>query len=106
MTTYRPRRATKRWLEGAPEYILDVFDWGPECVDRYWVLFGGSLLEPALLDLRKVFALSMSAQPDHPMGVSMWGETPARYRPAHRRIRWLDLPENIRAHVVRRATKE
>ena len=23
---YKPRRAGKRWLEEAPEYILDVFD--------------------------------------------------------------------------------
>jgi hypothetical protein len=26
MRAYRLRRATKRWQEGAPEYVLDCFD--------------------------------------------------------------------------------
>lgn len=105
MSDYRPRRANKRWLEDAPEYVLDVFDNRGKTADRYMVLFGGSLLEPALLKHRKVFCLDMSEQPSHPQGVSMWGECPASFRPHHQRIRWLDLPENIRKHVIARATQ-
>lgn len=99
--TYRPRRATKRWLEGAPEYILDCFK-DPRIGD-YWVLFGGSLLDPPLLKYRKVHMLDLNDLPNHPsFGISMWGEIEASYRPAHRRVRWLDLPENVREHIMRR----
>lgn len=104
--TYRPRRATKRWQESAPEYVLDCFDNKGATVDRYTVLFGGSLLEPALLKNREVYYLGMSDAPTHPQGFSQWGECSATWRPAHQRVRWLDLPEHIRKHVVARATQE
>ena len=99
---YTPRRAAARWLEGAPEYVLDVFDHGPKVCDRYDVWFGGSQLDDTLLEHRKVLFLGMSANPTSPIGVSMWGEVHAHHRPSHRRIRWLDLPENIRQHVAAR----
>ena len=104
MRTYTPRRANKRWLEGAPEFVLDVFDNKGKTADRYSVLFGGSLLEPELVKMRKVFVLDMSPHPSHPLGVSLWGEADASWRPAHHRIRWMDLPENIRQHVIARAS--
>ena len=94
---YRPRRASKRWLEDAPEYILDCFKGD----HTYWVLFGGTLLDPHLLKDRKVHMLEVNDMATHPWyGVSMWGEVEAGYRPAHRRVRWLDLPENVRQHIV------
>jgi hypothetical protein len=99
---YTPRRAAKRWLEGAPEYVLDVFDHGPGTYDRYDVYFGGSLLDDSLLKLREVHYLAMSASPTHPHGFSQCGCVRASYRPSHHRIRWLDLPENIRQHVAAR----
>lgn len=99
---YTPRRAAARWLEGAPEYVLDVFDHGPGTCDRYDVYFGGSMLDDTLLTYRKVMFLSMSANPSSPIGVSMWGEVEASYRLSHHRIRWLDLPENIRQHIAAR----
>ncbi|MFZ3014378.1 MAG: hypothetical protein WA045_11800 [Nitrospira sp.] len=102
---YRPRRAGKRWQEGAPEYVLDVFD-HPKFADRYTVLFGGSMLDPQLTKDRKVYCLGLSDDPTSPNGFSMWGECPASWRPSHRRIRWLDLPQHIRDHVVARATRE
>lgn len=102
---YRPRRATKRWLEGAPEYILDVFDNKGKTADRYTVLFGGSMLEPKLLEDRKVYFLGLSGAPSHPQGFSQWGEISASYRPARDRIRWLDLPEHIQRHVIARVTQ-
>lgn len=102
---YRPRRAGKRWLEGAPEFVLDCFDNKGKTIDRYTVLFGGSLLEGELLKHRKVFYLGMSNSPSHPQGFSMWGECDASWRPSRQRIRWTDLPEHIRQHVVARANQ-
>ena len=111
-TTYTPRRAGSRWLEGAPAYILDCFDErGPG--ERYTVFFGTEFMSR-----RGDFAsswisyLGMSDAPTHPQGVSLWGEMKAwnaveyRTRRKHRRVRWQDLPEHIRAHVVARATSE
>ncbi len=104
MPKYKPRHATKRWQEGAPEYVLDVFDNKGKTADRYTVLIGGSLWDETML--RNVHYLGMSDAPTHPQGVSMWGECPASYRPSHQRIKWLDLPENIRKHVIARCTDE
>jgi hypothetical protein len=101
---YRPRRASKRWQEGAPEYVLDCFDNKGKTTDRYTVLFGGSLWEPSMG--RNVQYLGMSDAPTHPQGFSMWGECSANWRPARERVRWLDLPEHIRKHVIARATEE
>lgn len=76
---YKPRRANKRWLEEAPEYVLDVFDNKGKSADRYTVLFGGSLFDPRMLRERKVHYLGMSDDPTHPwFGVSMWGECVVR----------------------------
>jgi hypothetical protein len=112
--TYTPRRAGKRWQEGAPEYILDVFDNKGKTFDRYTVLFCGSLLGWMPLEQRTyantyIQYLDMSDNPTHPQGFSQWGEMTApqaaayRYRDGHQRIRWLDLPEHIRKHVIARA---
>lgn len=114
MRKYTPRRASKRWLQDAPPYILDVLDNKGASADRYTVMFCGNLL---IQNGAKNFAqtyvpyLGMSSAPSHPQGVSMWGEMKAyeaaayRYRVKHHRIRWLDLPKNIRAHVISRATE-
>jgi hypothetical protein len=101
---YRPRRSSKRWLEEAPEYVLAVYDHGPEANDRYTVLFGGSLLDPLLLVHRKVHYLGFNECPTSPnMGVSMWGEMPVWNRDClGKHIRWLDLPPHLRAHVIAR----
>ncbi len=119
---YTPRRAAKRWLEEAPDYILDCFD-HPKYGDRYTVFFGGSLLYHTLPDgsskdgsdqLGNTYVqyLGMSGAPTHPQGISLWNEMSAhdaasyRYASARRRVRWLDLPENIRQHVIARATAD
>lgn len=105
MRAYKPKRANKQWQEQAPEYILDCFDNKGQSVDRYTVLFGGTLWESNMG--RKVQALAMSDSPTNPSGgVSMWITVDADWRPAHRRVRWLDLPEHIRQHVIDRATEE
>jgi hypothetical protein len=102
--TYTPRRAAARWLEGAPEYVLDVLDNKGRTADRYTVLFGGSLLDDTLLKDRRVHCLTLSSNPSHPLGISQWGDFDAGRRPSRQRIRWLDLPEPVRQHIVSRAT--
>lgn len=102
---YRPRRASERWMENAPEYILSVHDNGGKTCDRYTVYFGGSMYEQSMG--RNVLYLGMSECPSHPQGFSQWGEAPANSRDSSgKKIRWLDLPENIRKHVIARASDE
>lgn len=101
---YQPKRSRKQWLESAPEYILAVYDNGGKTADRYTVLFGGSLWEPNMGG--NVACLNMSEYPTSPQGVSMWGEMPAWNRKAlGKHIKWLDLPERVRQHVISRATE-
>jgi hypothetical protein len=110
---YTPRRAgLDRWLLGAPSYILDCFD-SKGVGERYTVVF-----TKAMSSMTGSFAetwvsyLGMSGAPTHPQGVSIWGEMPAhqmvgyRTRVKHQRVRWLDLPQHIRDHVIARATSK
>jgi hypothetical protein len=110
--SYTPRRATlARWLVDAPDYILDVLD-DKGSGDRYTVIFGKAFMSGDTFANAWISYLGMSGAPSHPQGVSMWGEMEAykmaqyRTRSSHHRIRWLDLPEHIRAHVIARATQE
>jgi hypothetical protein len=110
-TEYTPRRANaRRWLESAPPYILDVFD-SKNSGERYTVVFTKAMSsQTGTFADTWVSFLGMSDGPSHPQGVSMWGEMEAykmvRYREHARRrqrVRWLDLPEHIRRHVIARA---
>lgn len=102
---YRPRRAGKRWLTDAPKYVLDCFDNRGQTADRYTVLMYWPELEG------NVTVLGMSGAPTHPQGVSMWSEYHGRelagyrYREGHHRLKWSDLPSEIRRHVISRATE-
>ena len=109
MRKYTPRRAGMRWREDAPEYILDIFDNRGDSCDRYSVLFcGDSLISDGTFAGTWIAYLTMSESPGSAQGVSMWGEMKAyeasdyRYRCKRWRIRWLDLPKHIRAHVISR----
>lgn len=112
MRTYTPRRASlKRWLDQAPPYSLDVFDNKGITADRYTVFFTGpEFLNGAEYKDTWIPYLGLSGAPLHPQGISMWNEMPAhdtaalRYAWGKQRIHWLDLPENVRKHVVARAT--
>lgn len=107
---YTPRRASKlRWLQDAPSYVLDCFD-DKGAGDRYTVFFTEHLLEgDGTYAGTYISYLGMSGAPSHPQGVSMWGGISAyqamqyRYHNGHRRVKWLDLPEEIRRHVIGRA---
>ena len=113
---YRPRRARKCWLEGAPPEVLDVID-DPEFADRYTVLLCGKMLvlrneayAPTLANTIVPY-LGMSGNPRSPQGVCMWGQMYAwdaaafRYAKGHRRIKWGDLPDEVKNVVVEAVTK-
>jgi hypothetical protein len=102
---YRPRRSSKRWLVDAPEFILACYDNKGKTTDRYTVLFGGTMYSQEFG--YNVQYLAMSNAPTNPQGVSMWGEMPVYNRKAlGYHIRWLDLPEKLREHVIDRATND
>jgi hypothetical protein len=101
---YRPRIASKRWTEQAPEYVLACYDYGNKTIDRYTVLLGGSQREPSMG--RNIAYLAMSDAPEHPQGFSQWGECGASNRAGlGKQVRWLDLPKHIRQHVIARVTQ-
>jgi hypothetical protein len=105
---YTPRRASNRWLEGAPDCILDCFD-HPQFADRFTIWFGKSEAFHVSRDG------SIGQGPDQyhntyitGLGTSENGGTSGsleykahevaayRYRNKHRRVRWQDLPEATR----------
>lgn len=107
MRKYTPRRAGARWREGAPDYVLDVFD-HPDFHDRYSVLLtGDTLVSDGTFSGTYIQGIGLSES-----GASNWFDVRAyeaaayRYSNHHRRIRWLDLPECVRAAVVARVTEE
>ena len=102
---YQPKRSRAKFSEGAPAYVLACYDNDGKTCDRYTVLFGAPYWTPDMG--RKVQFLGMSGTPTHPQGFSQWGELNAFDRSGcGKHVRWLDLPENIRAHVIARATSE
>ena len=96
----KPKRASARWMEGAPPFVLSVSDNKGRTCDRYTVWLAPYEHEGAWY----VPYLAMSGSPTHPQGVSMFGELAAHQAMgrARDRCRWLDLPEHIRTHVVAR----
>lgn len=112
--TYTPRRASKRWLDGAPAYVLDVMRDGPaKDPHGYFVLFTGELYDRKPYRDAWVQGLEINNAPTHPAyGVSLWTELRAheaaayRYSAKHRRVRWLDVPAELRAHIQARAESD
>ncbi len=99
--TYKPKRANKRWTEGAPDYILDVFRVrGTNNCTYYDVLLGDRFFDPALIAHRKVHALDVSHMDDSTMINYTWTEWNASFRPAHRRVKWGDIPETVRKCIT------
>ncbi len=98
----KPKRAKWRHLQGAPEYVLKIYDNGGETADRYSVLLGGSCFDEGLWKAhRRVHFLGLSENPNHPQGFSQFGECPPGGW-GDKLIAWADLPEKVRFHVVAR----
>lgn len=106
MNAYQPLRSSARWLEGAPPYVLACYDSGPnKGADRYTVLYGAPFWTPEYG--RRVPYFAASAYPFHPQGFGQHGEMPAANRSAlGSKIRWCDLPEDVRKAVERDGRKD
>lgn len=111
-TTYRPRRASSRWLDGdCPRGVLAIFDNGGVdkrngSVDRYTVFYAEPIEGYGPGDWWIGYR-GMSAHPTHPQGVGVYGEMRAhevaayRYRASRQACTWTSLPQEVR-DVVRR----
>lgn len=109
---YRPRRASKRWLEGAPPEVLDVFDAGDAYADRYTILLGGHYVyqrdpeQPPSPANTVIPYLASGPNPSSHRGVYLRDEftavRAAQYRRSaqRQRICWADLPEAVRTAVI------
>ena len=102
---YRPRRASKKWLDGdCPSGVLAIFDNRGKTIDRYTVVYA----EPITYDDNSMWIglRDMSADPFHPQGIGIYGEYPAnvianwRYRNKHHAARWTALPEPVQCAVL------
>ena len=108
MTITAVRPAPRRWLEGAPDYVIDVYA-HPAFFARYSVILSSE--DMRWCDYRDdwlIPSLALSIDPEDPRGVNQWCWDTLRdlrvwrWANRRRRIRWADLPENVRAAVVRR----
>jgi hypothetical protein len=106
--TYRPKRSSARWLEGAPKALLAVYDSGDKTFDRYTALYGPPLWNEADYGrTRMVPARFMSSNPSHPQGVGMFGEHPSHERASlGKKVRFLDLPEPVRRCIERDCSED
>lgn len=91
---YTPRRANKqRWLQNAPDYILDCFnfptDGGPE------VLFTGSLLGRMGTSTRFADTYIMGLCEQGSFELKAHEAAAYRYANGKKRVRWDDLPEDF-----------
>lgn len=104
----KPRKASKKWLVGAPDYVLACYDAGDKLADRYTVLLGGEYWEPSMG--YRVQYLAMGDTPWHPQGFSQFDELlllPGYDRRAcGKQIAWLDLPRAVRDHAEARLNLE
>jgi hypothetical protein len=101
---YKPRRASKRWLDAdCPAGVLAILD-HPNFTDRFTVLYSEPVAGNTYADMFIGYR-GMSANPFHPQGVGMYGEMRVceaaayRYRNKHRYARWSALPDAVKRCV-------
>lgn len=98
---YKPRKLAPQMLKGAPEAVIAIVDNGGKTAGRYMVLYGAPIWSQEYG--RTLPMRTMSENPGHPQGVSMfgtcwWAGDLSRYGEL---IRFADLPEACREHVIR-----
>jgi hypothetical protein len=106
--SYKPRRSTQRWLEGAPKALLAVYDNGGKSFDRYTALYGAPLWsEQDYGKRRMVPARFMSEHPSHPQGFGIFGEHPSCDRAClGKKVRFSDLPEDVKRCIISDCSEE
>jgi len=108
---YRPRRQSKRWLDGdCPSGVLAIYDNKGKTADRYTVFYAQTFDYSKILNdwpdpTIWIGGRFMSEAPSHPQGVGMYVEMKAhevssfRYRNRHRACKWSDLPDKVKECV-------
>lgn len=111
MSGYRPRRQSRRWLDGdCPAGVLAIYDNGGGArrggtFDRFTVFYVPT--EPLEDRSGWVSYVGASEHPTAPQGFGQHGELRAfevaayRYRVAHQACRWSDLPPDVQRMVRR-----
>jgi hypothetical protein len=109
--TYRPRRQSKRWLDGdCPDGVLAIYD-NKQYGDRYTVIYREPVVGTTYADMVLGYR-GMSENPFHPQGVGLYGELQAheaagfRYRNRNHACKWTDLPEKVRQCVMQDLAEE
>lgn len=102
--SYKPRRASDRWLDGdCPPGVLAILD-HPDCFDRYTVFYVEPVVGTTYADMWLGYR-AMSTDPTHPQGFGIYCEMEAhevaecRYRSKHRYATWSSLPDAVKAVV-------
>lgn len=93
-------------MSNKPKEITAVYDLGDESeyADRYTILFSKKDF-PEVSKPQYVQSLGMSGNPDHPQGVSQWGEAlPGSH--LGKKIKWDSLPDNIKTHIIKRLSND
>ena len=107
--TYTPRRASKtRWLQNAPDFVLDILD-HPKFHDRYTIMLTGKDLLTTDGTYAGTWVPYLSSNDS---GGTSFGEMKAyecacyRYAQKHRRISWDSLPDAVKKAVISRVTQD
>lgn len=97
------RRVSNKWLDGdCLDSILAIYD-EPKCVDRYTIIYR------EIHDSHKgmyLVCFCCSERPCHPQGIGQHGEVSLsdlgffRSQTAKKKIRWTDLPEDVRSCLI------
>lgn len=105
MANYKPRKCSKRWLDGdCPEGVLAILDNKGQSADRYTVIYAEPISGTTYANMWLGYR-AMSENPFHPQGVGMYGEFQAhecaayRYRCKHQYTTWSSLPEKVKECV-------
>lgn len=90
---YQPKRSSKRWLEGAPDYVLAIYDGGAQFShDRYTVMLCGIFWEADMG--REVMYCGLGES-----GGTHSGQMSASVRRG-KKMRWCDLPPVVQASLI------
>lgn len=101
--TYRPRRASKKWLDGdCPDGVLAIFD-DPRTPDRYTIFYRDVIEYPGHVPV--INYRGCSADPFAPHGIAvydgLYAHAVAEYRHENYpySCKWTDLPHDVQVLV-------
>lgn len=100
--TWTPRRAPKRFIEGAPKELIAVYDNGGKTLDRYTAVYSDSFLYRGQW---WTFYRGMSEDPFSPGGYGIMGEisrydlSAYRNRVYRQYVSYDSLPEQVKKSI-------